>query len=162
MAHLERERMHFAQAADTYALVAELAERIGQVEVQVGAVAGLGICRFLMGDMVAARSAAREAAPILERMKEWFQGRELVEGLDIHLLLADGNGDTAATRLTAALASAAPSDAYGAAWLTAEFGDRFSSHPSDAVRSAIRENARRPEVLGNPRMRERLQALNAQ
>jgi tetratricopeptide (TPR) repeat protein len=161
MAHLERERMRFAEAADTYALVAELAERIGQVEVQVGAIAGLGICRFLMGDIVAARSAARAAAPILERMKEWFQGRELVEGLDIHLLLADGDADAAATRLTAALASAAPSDAYGAAWLTAEFGDRFSSHPSDAVRSAIRENARRPEVLGNPRMRERLQMLNA-
>jgi hypothetical protein len=151
--------MRFRDAADTYALAAELAERIGQVEVQVGAIAGLGLCRLLMGNMAGARETEANAAPILARLHEWFQGRELVEALSIHLRLLDGDGANAGERFTNALALAAPSDTYGAAWLTAEFGEQFQDSLSKEVEAAVREYARRPEVLANPRMRERLEVL---
>jgi tetratricopeptide (TPR) repeat protein len=95
----------------------------------------------------------------MERLLEWFQGRELMEALRLHLLVRDGRADEAAEHFERALATAGPSDVYGAAWLTAEFGETFRSHLPESVEAAVREYARRPEVLGNPRMRERLAAL---
>ena len=159
LAHLERERVRLREAADTYSLVSELAERIGQVEVQAGALAGLGLCRFLMGDIEAARESYHRATPMMERLVEWFQGRELMEALRIHLLLTDGQVSVASDCFERALGAAGPSDVYGAAWLTAEFGETFRSQLPESVEAAVREYARRPEVLGNPRMRERLAAL---
>ncbi len=159
MAHLERERLRFKAAADTYELVTDLAERIGQVEVQAGALAGLGLCRFLMGDVARAREPAARAASMMERLLEWFQGRELVEALNIHLLLTDNRIGEAAELFSRALTAAGPSDVYGAAWLTAEFGAAFRSELPGEIEAAVQEYARRPEVLGNSRMRERLDVL---
>jgi len=159
LAHLERERLRLREAADTYALVTELAERIGQVEVQTGALAGLGLCRFLLGDVSAAREALERASPMMERLLEWFQGRELMEALKIHLLLTDDRVSEAAEVFERALSAAGPSDVYGAAWLTAEFGQTFHTHLAVEVDAAVREYARRPELLGNPRMQQRLSAL---
>jgi predicted ATPase len=159
MAHLDRERLRYREAVDSYALVTELAERIGQVEVQAGAHAGLGLCKFLIGDIEAARESFQRATPMMERLIEWFQGRELMEALTIHLLLADDNTAEAAELFERALAAAGPSDVYGAAWLTAEFGETFITYLPRAVEAAVREYAQRPEVLGNSRMRERLSAL---
>jgi tetratricopeptide (TPR) repeat protein len=159
MAHLERERLRLREAADTYGLVTDLAERIGQVEVQAGALAGLGLCRFLIGDLDAARQSLSRAMPMIERMVDWFQSRELLEALKIHLLLTDNRTEEAAEHFERALAAAGPSDVYGAAWLTAEFGETFRSHLPVEVEAAVREYARHPEVLGNPKMRERLSAL---
>jgi len=159
MAHLERERLRFKEAADTYELVTDLAERIGQVEVQAGALAGLGLCRFLMGDIAGAREPAARAAPMMERLLEWFQGRELVEALNIHLLLTDNRIREAAELFSRALTAAGPSDVYGGAWLTAEFGAAFRSELPGEIEAAVQEYARRPEVLGNSRMRERLDVL---
>ena len=58
-----------------------------------------------------------------------------------------------------ALASAGPSDVYGAAWLTAEFAATFRRNLPAEVEAAVQDYARRPEVMANPRMRERLGAL---
>jgi predicted ATPase len=159
LAHLERERLRLREAADTYALVTELAERIGQVEVQAGALAGLGLCRFLLGDVSAARESLERASPMMELLLEWFQGRELMEALKIHLLLTDDRVSEAAEVFARALEAAGPSDVYGAAWLTAEFGQTFHTHLPVEVEAAVRAYACRPELLGNPVMRERLTAL---
>ncbi|MDB4916824.1 MAG: diguanylate cyclase [Gemmatimonadetes bacterium] len=159
LAHLERERLRFREAADTYSLVTDLAERIGQVEVQAGAIAGVGLCRFLLGDLSAARASFERAVPLMERLVEWFQGRELMEALTIHLLLTDNRDTEASACFEKALFAAGPSDVYGGAWLTAEFGEVFKRHLPAEIEAAVREYARRPEILGNPRMRERLGAL---
>ncbi len=159
LAHLEREREHFREAADTYELVTELADRIGQVEVQAGAIAGYGLSRFIMGDTSAASAALLRATPMTERLVEWFQGRELFEALRIHLAMADGDADGAAELFRSALMAASPTDVYGAAWLTAEFGAELRSRLPAGVEAAVLEYASRPEVLGNPRMRERLAVL---
>ena len=159
LAHLERERDRLREASDTYELVTDLAERIGQVEVQAGAIAGIGLCRFLLGDVIAARESFLRATPLIERLVEWFQGRELMEALRIHLLLTDGRTSEAAEFFVRAVTAAGPSDVYGAAWITAEFGASFASLASPELQTVVREYAQRPEVLGNKRMRERLNAL---
>lgn len=159
LAHLERERELLREASDTYELVTDLAERIGQVEVQAGAIAGIGLCRFLMGDVLAARESFLRATPLIERLVDWFQGRELMEALRIHLLLTDGRISDAAESFVRAVTAAGPSDVYGAAWLTAEFGAAFGGHSSAGVQAVVLEYSQRTEVLGNKRIRERLTAL---
>jgi hypothetical protein len=62
-------------------------------------------------------------------------------------------------RLTEALALANPSDVYGAAWLTAEFGEEMRPHAPDLVTEALNRYASRPEVLANPRIRDRFAVL---
>jgi tetratricopeptide (TPR) repeat protein len=159
LAHLDRERVRLREAADTYGLVVELAERIGQVEVQVGALSGEGLCRFLMGNVDGARESYARAHPMMDHLPEWFQGRELLEALAIHLALTDGRRAEAVAAFNRALAAAGPIDVYGAAWLTAEFGEIFHDELTEEVRKAVRLYAQRPEALGNPRMRERLNVL---
>ncbi|MES2176255.1 MAG: AAA family ATPase [Gemmatimonadota bacterium] len=159
LAHNERERLHFREAIDTYSLVTELAERIGQGEVLAGALAGLGLCQLLTGDHSAAQASYRRAIPMMERLVNWFQGRELMEALTIRMLLAEGKVGEAAESFCLALAAAGPSDAYGAAWLTAEVGEVFGDDLPRETRRAMLEYSRHPEVLGNPVMRERLSVL---
>ena len=159
MAHLERVRERYREAIDTYELVTELAERIGQVEVQAGGIAGMGLCRFLSGDLAGARQSFAAASPLMERLTDWFQGRELVEALELHLALTDGQIERACTVFDRALSLAAPSDTYGAAWLTAEFALVLYEHSPGVVGAAIHRYEHVPEVVGNSRIRDRFAVL---
>ena len=159
MAHLERVRERYREAIDTYELVTELAERIGQVEVQAGALAGMGLCRFLAGDLPGARQSFAAASPLMERLLEWFQGRELVAALELHLALTDGQTAEACDLFDRMLHLAAPSDTYGAAWLTAEFAGALLPHAPGVVGAAVSAYKDVPEVVGNPRIRERFAVL---
>jgi predicted ATPase/GGDEF domain-containing protein len=159
MAHIEREQGRFNQAIGTYELVTELAERIGQVEVQAGALAGMGLCLILMGDHDRARAVWQRAKAMIDRMFDWFQGRELVAGLELHIMLIDENPAEAANLFSRALAMSGGSDDYGAAWLTAEFGSVLRLYIPDVIAEAVRQYASIPEVLGNPYIRERFAVL---
>jgi tetratricopeptide (TPR) repeat protein/GGDEF domain-containing protein len=159
MAHLERVRGRFREAIDTYELVTELAERIGQVEVQAGGLAGMGLCRFLAGDLPGAIQSAASVLPLMERLTDWFQGRELLVALRVYLALTDGQVDEAAVLFERALILAAPSDTYGAAWLTAEFALALYEHSPAVVGAAIERYEHVPEVVANPRIRERFAVL---
>src|SRR5205823_11608038 len=44
IANLARDMHEFARARDTYELACELAERIGQSEIQLGALGGMALC----------------------------------------------------------------------------------------------------------------------
>jgi hypothetical protein len=61
--------------------------------------------------------------------------------------------------LAAALTLAHPSDVYGAAWLTAEFGEEMRPFAPDLVTEALERYASRPEVLANPKIRDRFTVL---
>jgi tetratricopeptide (TPR) repeat protein len=160
MAHLERVRERYREAIDTYELVTELAERIGQVEVQAGAIAGMGLCRFLAGDLAGARRSMVEATQLLERLQNWFQGRELNVALQIHLALTEGRVREACELFEGALALAENSDTYGAAWLTAEFAAALFPHDEGMVGAAVERYASVPEAMDNPRIKERFAVLN--
>jgi GGDEF domain-containing protein/tetratricopeptide (TPR) repeat protein len=160
MAHLERVRRRHREAIDTYELVTELAERIGQMTVQAGGVAGMGLCRFLEGDVAGARRSLAAASRLMEGLLEWFQGRELFEALRLYIALADNRIADATELFDQALNLASPSDTYGAAWLTAEFAQQLHPHAPALVEVAIRRYESVPEVVSNYRMRDRFTVLN--
>ena len=90
---------------------------------------------------------------------DWFQGRELGESLILRLTLLDQQPNEAVERWSRALALAEPSDVYGAASLTADFGEEMRPYAPELVDSALQRYASRPEVLANPRIRDRFSVL---
>ena len=159
LAHLERDRGRIREAGETYELVMGLAERIGQAEVEHGARAGFGLCELANGAVESARRAAALVEPFLSSRTDWFQGRELGEALILRLTLLDQKQGEAVERLTRALALAEPSDVYGAASLTADFGEEMRPYAPELVNGALQRYASRPEVLANPRIRDRFTVL---
>jgi tetratricopeptide (TPR) repeat protein/GGDEF domain-containing protein len=159
-AHLEREEMRHATAGDLYELAMELAKRIGQAEIQTGALAGVGLSRLACGDEAEALRLHELLQPMIAAREDWFQNRELVEALGIQLALQGRAGRSAGDLFADALALAAPSDVYGAAWLIAEFGQRLSAEAPELISTSVRSYAGRPEVIGNPRIRDRFDELS--
>lgn len=159
LAHLERDRGRTREAGETYELVMALAQRIGQAEVEYGARAGFGLCELANGAVESARSSAALVEPFLGSRSDWFQGRELGESLILRLTLLDQQPNEAVERWSRALALAEPSDVYGAASLTADFGEEMRPYAPELVDSALQRYASRPEVLANPRIRDRFSVL---
>ncbi|MEP6622294.1 MAG: AAA family ATPase [bacterium] len=159
LAHLERDNERIREAADTYELVVELAERIGQVATQAGALGGLGLCRFASGDHAAAREALCRGEVLSERLGDWFQSRELIEGLRIHLTLAGGDVSAAVSQLERSLELCHAWDVAGAVWLIAEFGTTLRPHAELLVDAAVERYRNDREVLDNPNMKKRYELL---
>ncbi|MEP7000939.1 MAG: AAA family ATPase, partial [bacterium] len=159
LAHLERDNARPREAADTYELVVDLAERIGQVPIQAGAYGGLGLCRFELGDVVGAREVLGKGEALSTRLVEWFQGRELIEALKLHLLIAEGDLDGAVANFAQALELAGARDIAGATFLVAEFGLALRPHAGLLVDGAVARYENDPEVLGNPNLKKRYDVL---
>ena len=158
LANVARDNGDYVRARNTYELATELAERIGQSEIQVGALAGMGICHLALGQTDEAQRLHEQVQPLLASLPEWFQGRELVEALGIRLAIL-GNRGEAAQLFMQALDLADTRDAYGAALLTAEFGPVLRGVAPDVVEVAVRRYAGRPEVIENARVREQFGVL---
>ena len=159
IAHLERDRGRYRQAGDTYELVVALAERIGQAEVQAGARAGYGLAQLQGGHEGAAREAAARVREFLDSRPDWFQGRELAEALLLRLKRLDGGVTEMPRMFERAIALADTTDVYAAAVLTAEFWDDIHPLAPDLMEGAARRYGTRPEVLGNPKIRDRFAVL---
>jgi tetratricopeptide (TPR) repeat protein len=159
LADLQREHDRPREAADTYELVVDLAERIDQVPIQVGAFAGLGLCRFELADVDGAREALGKGVALSEGLGEWFQGRELLEALKLHLLIRDGEIAKAVLLLESSMNLAHATDISGAAWLVAEFGLALRPHATAMVQAAVTRYARHPAVLSTPKMKQRFDVL---
>jgi tetratricopeptide (TPR) repeat protein len=151
LANLARDTEQYDRAGATYELAMELAERIGQSDIQLGALAGMALCRMHSGDLAEARRLNELVQSQLVVRAEWFQGRELVEALAIHLAMREG-GDEAAQLFTRAISLADTRDVYGGVWLTAEFGAALRVRAPESVNDAVQRYATRPEVIGNPRV----------
>jgi tetratricopeptide (TPR) repeat protein len=159
LAHLDRELGDYRRASDTYELVIELAERIGQSEVQAGALAGLALCHLALGEVNEPARLRERLIPLMATQSEWFQGRELVEALPIHLALLESRA-RAHLIFREALAVAESRDAYGAIWLVSQFDAALREVASEEIDQAIARLAGRPEVIENPFIRERFGVLN--
>jgi diguanylate cyclase (GGDEF)-like protein len=120
LAHLDRERGELAAAADLYEVAASLAERVGQHDVEVGAVSGAGLCRLRLGERTRAQQSLAKAESLVAGRDGWFPGRELQDALAVELLAAIGDGTAVGTRLTEAFHRALAVDAWAANWLLAE------------------------------------------
>jgi len=158
LALVARDSGHYVRARNTFELATELAQRIGQSEIQVGALAGMGVCQLALGEVDDARRIHQQLQAQLAPLPEWFQGRELIEALGIRLALLDER-DEAAHLFIQALDLADTRDVYGAALLTAEFGPVLREFAPEVVATAVRRYAGRPEVVENARVREQFGVL---
>jgi tetratricopeptide (TPR) repeat protein len=158
LANLARDTHDFSRARDTYELACELAERIGQSEIQLGAMGGMGLCQVSLGKFEEAKRLLGRLEEACMTMPAWFQGRELVEALAIRLAILAGRDD-AAQLFADAARRADTKDSYAGALLTAEFGATLRESAPEAVDEAIRRYASRPEVAGNPRLRQQFGVL---
>jgi diguanylate cyclase (GGDEF)-like protein len=120
LAHLDRERGELAAAADLYDVAASLAERVGQHDVEVGAVSGAGLCRLRLGERIRAQQSLARAEALVAGRDGWFPGRELQDALAVELLAAMGDGSAVGARLTEAWHRALVADQWAANWLLAE------------------------------------------
>ena len=148
LAHLERERGEHQSAAELYELAVSLAQRIGQVDVEAGALGGGGLSMLELSDVAAATTMFRSSAARLQDRDDWFLGRELVELLGIRIALAEGRADDAVAHFERAGATADSADLYSAAWLAAECAPLLQPHAPELVADRVAYYAGRVNELG--------------
>ena len=121
LAHLARERGDAGGATELYGASCQLAQSLGQLDVHVGALCGVGLAELALGQHASAHAQLASAQLMLAgREQRWFQGRELLIALDVRLLLARGERHSALNTLREALAEVEHHDQYAAVWLAAE------------------------------------------
>jgi hypothetical protein len=77
----------------------------------------------------------------------------------LRLQRLDGRNAEMPDRLKRALDLADETDVYAAAWLTAEFWGDIHPLAPELMERAARRYGSRPEVLGNPKIRDRFAVL---
>jgi tetratricopeptide (TPR) repeat protein len=137
MAHVEWENDAWEAGAELYEATASLADRIGAEDVEIGAIAAVGLCSVEGHNMDKAREANREIEERLSRRTDWFQGREFAEALAVALFVAEDRTAEAIARYEMAVAFAESSDLYTAAWLTANCGRTLLSLTPERMRTWI-------------------------
>jgi tetratricopeptide (TPR) repeat protein len=159
MANVDREQRDFSSGAELYEATASLAQRIGHADVEIGAMAGEGICLLDMGKLDAARVPFAAIEHKMTSREGWFQGRELVETLRIRIAAAEGRGEDALQMFDVALGLAEGADLYSAAWLTAACADALFSLGPDRIRSAMQRYSREAGALGFADLTRKYEAL---
>jgi tetratricopeptide (TPR) repeat protein/GGDEF domain-containing protein len=159
MAHVERDLALWEAAAELYEATAPLAQRIGQSDVEIGALAGAGLCLLELGRVDAARGNYREVEERMRTRSTWFQNRELVDALAVRVAILDGRIDEALERLNMALELAEPTDLYGAVLLNAMCAEPLVPHRVQWVRESVRKYAPMVERLGYAEMTRRYKEL---
>jgi len=162
LAHVEREMESWASAIELYEMTESLAIRVGQSDIEIGAVAGAGLCLLNLGKRQQATEKLAEVEGRMLDRPDWFQGREMVEALAVRLMIDAGHAEEAITRLAASLALAETSELYAAAWLTAACADSVKPHGSARLDDFIRRYAERVADLGYTEMAKRYEVLTAQ
>jgi tetratricopeptide (TPR) repeat protein len=159
LAHLDRARGDYESAAELYDVALSSAQRLQQSDVEIGALAGAGLCRLVLGDERAARLALAAAGEKLQGRPDWFQGREIAEALAIRLAEGDGRVDEAFDHFENSLTLAGAADVYSAAWLTAECAEVLYRHDPIHIRSSVLRYAERVRGLGYAEMSRRYETI---
>src|SRR5450759_3032150 len=159
MAHCERELGAWESAAELYSTTSSLADRIGHGDVEIGSLAGAGLCYLELGKLDRARAAATEVQQRLDRRPEWFQGREIAEALIVCVGALDGNADLALSRFENALSAAEGVDVYLAVWLTLTCATTLKQIDAGRVRLSISRYASTVEKLGYNELTRRYAVL---
>lgn len=165
MANLDRERGDYVSGAEVYEATASLAQRIGQVDVEIGAMAGEGICLLEQGRLDAAKVPLAAVEHRMTGLEGWFQGRELVETLRIRVAAAEGRLQEALQMFDAARVLAEHADVSSAAWLTASVADVLYAINPEHLRAAVERFSQDVGTLGFAELTRKyqdLQGLQAQ
>jgi tetratricopeptide (TPR) repeat protein len=161
IAHLDLAQREYASAAELYDLAAQLAEQIGQSDVQLGALSGVGLARLALREVDAARAAHRRVEERIQTRSDWFQGRELVEALRIRVAALDGRTADAARELERALAAADGADFYGAAWLAAACAGHVFGADATPIEATVGRYAEKVRGMGYSDLSSQYAALVA-
>ena len=159
MANLDRELKNYSSGAELYEATASLAQRIGHVDLEIGAMAGEGLCLLDMGKLDAARVPFTALEHKMGAREGWFQGRELVETLRIRMTAAEGRGEEALQMFDNARALAEVSDLYSAAWLTAACADSLFPLDPERIRTTLQRYSREVGALGFIDLTRKYEAL---
>ncbi len=161
MAHTERERGEHARARELYDSTAALAQRIGQSDVEIGARAGEGLCLLALGRLDEARRPLAEAESRMTMRNEWFQGRELVEGLRVLVAAAEKRNTDVLEQYESARSLGDPADVYSVAWLTAACAPALFAIDPGVARAAVERYAARVRSLGFTALIEQFRELES-
>lgn len=161
LAHLDRERGEHESASELYDVASSLAQRIGQSDIEIGALAGAGLSLLALGKVDAARVALLDAEERIRVRRDWFLNRELFEALRIQLGIADGRVEESVQLFEDALAQCEGGESYAAPWLTAACAEVLLPHAAERVRGAVNRFAERTRTLGFAEISRRYEALLA-
>jgi diguanylate cyclase (GGDEF)-like protein/putative nucleotidyltransferase with HDIG domain len=161
MGHLARESGDPTRALELYEEAASSARRLGQLDMEIGAIAGAGLAGLDLNRRDYAYTAARNAETMVgERFDWWFQNRELVEALSVRVAMELGRRDEAEQRFRTALAHTEPRDARCAAWLAAECAPSLIAAGAD-VWDFVRRFSQRADDMGYTALATRFRSLLA-
>ena len=161
MAHCEREEGNWQAALELYSTTSSLAERIGLGDVEVGSIAGAGLCYLHLDQTDAAREAAADVRARLGRRPEWFQNREVAEALVILLDAREGRTSEAFDRFEWTLRDANQADPYPPVWLTLACASDLIRLDPLRARVAVEQYSRVAENLGFVEVTRRFRSLVA-
>ena len=159
MANAERDTGNFEVGAELYESTSSLAQRIGLSEVEIGAMAGEGLCLLALGKMDAVRTHAAEIEHRIAGMSGWFAGREIVDAFRVRSAIAEGRIAEAMESFEAARKDSESVDLYSVAWLTAAVADLLLPHYPDQILAALQKYAGQVEALGFTDLVRKYQSL---
>lgn len=148
MANLERETGAYESGSELYEATASLAQRIGQRDVEIGAMAGEGLCLLSLGKLETVKVHRAEIEERMTSIPGWFQGRELVDALRVRTAVAEGKVAEAMEAFEAARNQAEEFDLYSVAWLTAACADILLPHYPEQVLAAVHKYSGQVASLG--------------
>lgn len=162
MAGLERERGDSASGAELYGATTSLAQRVGQADIEIGAIAGEGLCLLAQGKVDAALVQLAAVEQRATTRQGWFHGRELVDALRIRLATTQGRLSEALNTFETARATAEQFDVYSAAWLTGAVADLLLPHYPAQVKAAIERYSGQVNALGFAELTRRYRFIQSQ
>jgi tetratricopeptide (TPR) repeat protein len=159
-AHLARERGDARRAIELYQEIAGLAGTTGQLDVEIGALAGRGLAALALGKRDIAGFVLQQIATRMDAKGDWwFQGRELAEALIVRVALAKGEPAEAERLFQKSLALVERNDRYAAAWLVAECARPLAAAGVPAAPQVVDGYARHAAALGYAALSARLAAV---
>jgi tetratricopeptide (TPR) repeat protein len=161
MANLDRETRQFESGAALYEACASLANRIGHVDMEFGAIAGEGICYLEVGNIEAARSSYMVLEQRLESREGWFQTREFVEALRVRMAIAQGNVEEALRLFDSAIVLAEKSgESYIIASIAAFCATTIYPHSPERIDSLIARYPQEMSIIGVEQMLKDVRAAH--
>jgi len=158
-ANLSREQGDAIAAHQMYERVHATATELGIIDIEVGSLAGAGLAALDLGNVDQALLARRRAS---ERSAElgdtWYQGRELLEALEVRFLLATDRVSRAETVFDRARALAATIDEGAALWLVAECTPALVRAGAERYTGMMAEGYERATAIGLRPLAARLAA----
>lgn len=158
-ANLSLEQGDAVAAHEMYERVHAMATELGIVDIEVGSLAGAGLAALALGYIDQALLSRRRATQRSATLGEtWYQGRELLEALEVRYLVVTERQAQAAVSFERAHALASTIDEGAALWLVAECAPALARAGDGRYDAMIRDAHQRATEFGLRPLAARLAA----